>query len=221
MKHKELVIVLIFAVGIIALNLSDVGASIPPTRAFSKIVIGNQTFVAESYNAELDLTSFFDLGGPVVQLPYAQLSSSQTQPVAAAGAASNITLNTNNGIYGISHSTTIRNHEIVIQEDGIYFIMAGAQIGRSASIPAGVHNLWLAKNNVNIDGTNIKTAIPAITPNTLVGITNWVGHLEQGDIITIMQSSPDTTDIQLEATPAAIPPDTPAIIVTIFKRVGV
>jgi hypothetical protein len=151
------------------------------------------------------------------RLPFAQISDSTDQSVAASGAISDITLNQNDLLVGILHSTTVNNHQITIVEPGIYQISAIAQIGRSSAITAGTHNIWILKNGVNIENSNIKTYMPATLAATNIGVINNILSLDAGDIISFQQSCSDTTNIKLKFTSSGSSPSTPSIKVTIAK----
>lgn len=57
------------------------------------------------------------------RLPFAQISDTTNQGVAASSAAVNISMNTNDSIFGIQHSTSLAsNHQITIIEPGMYFV---------------------------------------------------------------------------------------------------
>jgi len=188
--------------------LTPIESAIPPTRAFSSVKTDSGIIQAGSYNAQLIAP----------KPPYAQISDSTTQATAAAGAASNITLNTNDEIYGITHSVSAKTHEIIIQESGIYQIIAVPQIGEVTVQADGVYNIWLVKNGVKIPNTNVKThvIVTASGDETSTETLNWIGRLNQNDVIYFQQSSTDP-DIGTIFTAAAIPPATPSIIVSIFK----
>lgn len=154
----------------------------------------------------------------VIRKPYAQISDQTTQPCLANGAASNVTLSTNDEIFRMTHSTTTRTNEIIIQEKGIYQIIAAPQVGQAAGQANGIENLWLVKNNVDVPNTNIKTTVmlQAGAAETMTGVINWIGFLNKDDIVSFKQSC-DDQDIGLIFTPAAIPPNTPSIIITVVK----
>lgn len=181
---------------------------IPPTRAYSSVQTDAGIMQAGSYNARLI--------API--MPYAQISDLTTQACAAAGAASNVTLNTNDSIHKITHSTTTRTQEIRIQQTGTYQIVAAPQVGEVTSQADGLHNFWMTKNGAQVANTNIKSHIVVQVggDETVMETFNWVGRLQANDVVYFQQSCTDA-DIGIIFTDAAVPPNTPSVIVSIAK----
>lgn len=131
---RHLFVLSLFGLSVLALAyfLTPVMAgremSIPPTNAFSRVATDNGTLTALTWDDTLYAP----------HPPYAQISDLTNQACAAAGAASNVTMNTNDSIYGITHSTTTRTHEIVIQETGTYVITAAAVPPNTPSIMVSI-----------------------------------------------------------------------------------
>ena len=174
--------------------------------------IQHETVVLQSNGANWEILAKYE------KMPFAQISDSTNQAVAASGAASNILLNQNNVLEGIIHSTSSNTHQITIVEPGTYQITGGAQVGRTTSLITGTHNLWLQKNGANVPDSNIKTYMPATIADTSVGAFNYVQRLNAGDIISFQQSCPETTNIVLHATAeTGSVPATPSIVVTVLK----
>ena len=73
---------------------------------------------------------------------YAQLSDSTDQTFGATGTAQSITLNTNDEIAGITHSTTVNPENVTIETNGTYVIIAQPQVNAGAGA-AGYFHLWL------------------------------------------------------------------------------
>lgn len=217
-------------IGIISViaALNGQANSVPPTPAFSKIITPDGQIEATAFNSELTINNGTDtytgINGNTLTIghnlvPYAQLSDLTTQSCPApANTASNVTLNTNDEIYKITHSTTANTHEIKIQEKGIYQVIAGAQVGEAIVQASGVHNIWLAKNGQKIANSNIKTTVmlQVAGSETMVGVINWVGNLNKNDIIYFQQACSDP-NIGIIFTGIGTPPATPSIIVSIAK----
>ena len=208
-KYMILLIVFGIAVFSIAYVLAPATAgremNIPPTNAFSTIITNGMNQTATEYNSVLYLN-----------YPYAQISDSTTQacPVIAA----NVTLNTNDSIYKITHSTTTDTNEITMQENGVYQIIAVPQVGEAIAQGVGIHNFWMMKNNVPVPNSNIKTTIflQVGGTETFTASLNWIGRLSSGDVISFQQSCTDA-DIGIIATPAGTPPATPSVIISIAR----
>lgn len=182
--------------------------SIPPTNAFNTILTDWGTYRADRHDSQLIAP----------KPPYAQISDLTTQACADLGVASNVTLSSNDGIYHISHSISSDTHEIVIQENGTYQIIAAPQVGEATSQADGLHNFWMMKNGAQVPNTNIKSHITVQIggDETVMETFNWVGRLYQNDIVYFQQSCTDP-DIGIIFTSAAVPPNTPSVIVSIAK----
>lgn len=202
-------------------------STIPPTRAFSKIKYENFTYYSPSYDGSIILnhTSGFlvDRVSSGVQItvggiPYMQISDLTTQNCPLLPTVGNITINTNDEIRGFIHSTTTRTNEIIIPEDGVYMIMAVPQIGEATTQADGVHNFWMTINNTQVPNTNIRTTILLQVGQTETFTTtlNWVGFLQEHDIISFQQSCTDS-DIGIIFTNGSTRPNTPSIIISAYK----
>lgn len=148
--------------------------------------------------------------------PYAQISDSTNQ-TCSFQVIKNVTLNTNDSVFGITHSTSSLTNEIKIDSPGLYQFIAGGQVGRTSATGVDTHNLWMTKNNVKLADTNVRTYMAAVLNQTSAVFINWAGVLEQNDIISYQQNCYQTAVTGLRANSAAIPPATPSIIVTVVK----
>lgn len=148
--------------------------------------------------------------------PYAQISD-QTNQTCSYQVIKNVTLNTNDFLWGVTHSTSSLTNEIVIQTAGLYQFIAGGQVGRTSATGVDTHNLWMTKNNVKLANTNVRTYSAAVLNDTSVVFVNWAGELAAGDIISYQQMCYQTQVLGLRANLAGIPPATPSIIVTVVK----
>ena len=148
--------------------------------------------------------------------PYAQISDTTNQ-TCAFQVIKNVTLNTNNDVFGITHSTSSNQQDIVIDSPGLYHFLAGAQVGRTSATGVDTHNLWMIKNNVKIANTNERTYMTAVLNDTSVVFMNWSGVLAQNDVIGYQQNCYQTAVVGLRANAIGIPPATPSISVTVVK----
>lgn len=211
----------------LSIILMPADSAIPPTRAFSKVKYDNYTYYSPSYDGIITLnhTSGFNvntaLGGvemAVGGLPYAQISDLTTQSCPQLPSVANVTLNRNDGLRSFIHSTTTRSNEIVIPEDGVYLFIAVPQVGEATTQADGVHNLWMMKNNTKIPNSNIKTTImlQVGVTETMTGTLNWVGALQEHDIISFQQGCTDP-DIGIIFSNSTTIPATPSIIISAYK----
>lgn len=211
----------------LSIILMPADSAIPPTRAFSKIKYDNYTYYSPSYDGIITLnhTSGFNvntaLGGvemAVGGFPYAQISDLTTQSCPELPTVANVTLNTNDELRDFMHSTTTRSNEIIIPEDGIYLFIAVPQVGEATTQASGTHNFWMTKNNTKLPNTNIKTTVMLQVggTETMTGVLNWIGSLQEHDIISFQQSCTDP-DIGIIFTASGTPPATPSIIISAYK----
>ncbi len=148
--------------------------------------------------------------------PFAQISDSTNQTCTYQN-IKNVTLNTNDSLLGITHSTSSLTNQIVIDSPGLYQFIAGGQVGRTSATGVDTHNLWMTKNNVKLVDTNVRTYMAAVLNDTSVVFINWAGELAQNDIISYQQNCYQTQVVGLRANNAGIPPATPSIIITAVK----
>lgn len=150
------------------------------------------------------------------RFPYAQLSDSTNQiPLNTSGVQ--VTMNTNDGINGLTHSISSNTGNVTIIESGVYFIMVVGQGGRTGVNGRLNHHIWLRKNTTDIPNTNAS----AVTNNTIdtTRITsNCSIRLISGDIIKVYQSVDDSTKSAglIKIAPAG-EPIIPSIIFTMYK----
>ena len=191
----------------LAIVFSPAESYIPPTPAFSTIRTDAGIISAGTFNARLDAP----------QPPFAQLSDSTTQSC-ISGSAKNVTLNTNDKIFHMTHSTTSRTNEIRVDEPGTYLVLAVPQVGEATVQADGTHDFWMMKNNAKVANSNIKTTVmlQASGTETMTGTINWVGSLNANDIISFQQGCTDS-DIGIIATAAGVAPATPSVIVSVVK----
>ena len=112
--------------------------TIPPTPAYSRITNNGAIFDAENYDSQISLgANHFNTtrmaNGVYLDLarnPYAQISDSSTQSC-VSGSAKNVTLNTNDEIYRMTHSVSSNTNEIRIDEAGTYLVIAVPQVGEA------------------------------------------------------------------------------------------
>lgn len=148
---------------------------------------------------------------------YAQFSDSTDQTFGATGTAQSITLNTNNEIAGITHSTTVNPENVTIETNGIYVIIAQPQV--TAGVGAsGYFHMWLQVDTgggfADITNSNIELILASNDEDVIPLIA--VISLDKDDIVRLRSSVGDT-GIKLDAQTPAGEPAIPAIIYSIYK----
>jgi hypothetical protein len=151
---------------------------------------------------------------------YAQLSDSTNQQPATTDGVP-VTFNTNDFISGISHDTEKNSQDIVIEEDGVYFIVAAGQIGGEPPVDfLRFIDLWLNLNGKNVENTNVRASIPAslVAGNTYVLVCQSVMPLKKGDVLRVMLSvSVLDNGLGLIMTQPMGEPVVPSIIFSMYK----
>ncbi len=185
-------------------------------KADAKFEVINGQFVITGLTAEqLAALERYGILPPHKRIwPALQLSDTTNQWPTTTG-PTKITFNTietNND----NRFSLINNSDIIVPENGVYAILAGAQIDEDQG--GAVHiDIWLRKNNVDIPRTGCRTAV--FNPNNdAVLILNWLGPLNSGDIVQIYQSVSDTTkNAGLHVETPSGEPVIPSILLTLYK----
>jgi len=135
-----------------------------------------------------------------------------------------ITYNVEDGIQGLTHSTTVNPGEITIDTAGVYFINAQPQVGKDSGGAAQTFSLFLQVDRgsgfVNEANSNIKLTIRDNTDTDVIA-SGFVIPLAVGDKIRMMQTVTSTAVglgikfTAAEVGPPAIP-ETPSIIFAMF-----
>lgn len=151
-----------------------------------------------------------------INLPYAQLSSSENQIIANTTLAYPITFNSNDQLKEIAHSETVDNSQITVEHAGMYLITFSA-IAKS-SLPNKSLDIWLAVDGVNIDNTNTLSRFVGSANERVITIT-FLHRFTVGQYFQLIMHS-DDTGTSLIATAAGtdpVRPASPSIILTINK----
>ena len=152
----------------------------------------------------------------VNSLPHAQLSSSLTQqPIVTTPIA--VTMNQNDELSGITHSTTVNTDRIIIKKKSRYFIMVAGQAGKTSGVTNANVDLWLRKNGVDIANSNTRTGL-LINTDTSVLVANTIVAMNRDDYFQIMMSiSALGQGAGLIASTPSGEPVIPSIIVSIYE----
>ncbi|CAF0856985.1 unnamed protein product [Adineta steineri] len=155
------------------------------------------------------LFSTFQLLNEEKPIPYAQLSSSETQWGCIT--PKTVKLDNNDG------SERIKNHNGILEfeESGIYFVMAAAQCGSDKEDGIGDVHLWMKLNGKDIANSN---TIQTVNKDTSVLVSQTAIEIKAGDKIE-MAFSTDITEgtAGLVASKPHRESAVPSIIVSVFK----
>ncbi len=159
---------------------------------------------------------------------FAQLSDSTNQEPSVTTPVA-VTLNTNDSIQGISHSTTVNPDEVTVNKAGSYLVAAQAQVGRTGAGTAETLDIFLQVNRagggfVDEPNSNIKYTIKDQDLTDVI-VSMFTLDLASGDKFRFMQRVSDETEgLGLKATAAEVGPPTipatPSIIMAIQRVPG-
>ena len=145
--------------------------------------------------------------------PYIQLSDSTNQ---APGTTSPVlvTFNTLDEQETFSFSPT--SGTVTVPTSGVYFIMAGGQVGETSNANVNV-DMWFRKNSVDIANSNVRNFLTE-TLDTKVVVSQAAIRLAAGDTIKVYISvSLTTAGAGLRVTNPSGEPRIPSIIFTMYK----
>jgi hypothetical protein len=146
--------------------------------------------------------------------PYAIISDTTSQFVAATSTEKAITFNTNDMINFITHSTSINPSRIIIQFAGIYSLKYTIQIGGGT----GSLDFWLRKNGLDLPRTNFRTNLQSASDFQTINMS-FILSLNAGDYLEVFQASSSLTAGIIAVTGLTFPtrPDIASIVLTISK----
>lgn len=152
----------------------------------------------------------------VNELPHAQLSSTVTQqPIVTTPVL--ITMNQNDDLSGITHSTTINSDRIIIRKKTTYFILAAAQVGKTSGTTNVNIDIWLRKNGVDVPNSNTRAGI-VLSTDTQVLVSQTIVDMNKDDYFQIMLSvSSLSQGAGIIASSPSGEPAIPSIIVSIYE----
>ena len=146
---------------------------------------------------------------------YAQLSDFTEQTFAATGTAQSILLASNDGISGITHSTSSNTENITIETAGVYSFGADSQIIAGAGA-SGYFHLWLQKDaGAGFTDLTNSTADETLSSNQEDVLSlSYSTRCNEGDVIRVRASVGDI-GIELEPQTPAVGPAIPSIMLEI------
>lgn len=150
------------------------------------------------------------------KVPFANLSSSQSQTIASTTAEYAITFNTNDLISGITHSTTVNPSRIQIDQAGSYLITFSA-IGKSAVANKSL-DIWLKVDGVNVANSNTVSRFVGSANERIITVT-YIYTFTASQYFELYMASNDTGTHLLATGTQTNPtrPACPSIIITVNK----
>ena len=150
---------------------------------------------------------------------YIQLSDSSDQQPEDTNPAY-VRFDTQDFVNGITHSETKDNHNITVEEDGVYFICAAGQAGRSSGKRMRFIDMWMRVNDKDVPNSNVRYGAPSslFDGDTLVLVTQSAIPMKKGDVLNIMFSvNSADSDLGLIASKPKNEPVIPSVIFTMYK----
>ncbi len=121
----------------------------------------------------------------LMPVDYAQISSTEDQRPTVTTPVQ-ITLNQNDSISGIEHSTS-NPGSIRIKESGVYVVIAAPQVGRTSGNEDRFVDFWLRKNDTDIPNSNVRVVIGEKGDKDVI-VNQTMMPFNAGDLINIMMS---------------------------------
>jgi hypothetical protein len=157
-----------------------------------------------------------------VPIDFAQISSTEDQRPAGTSPVA-ITMNQNDEIQGIEHSTKynstehIYNSDIRISDSGIYVIIAAPQVGRTSGTEGRYIDFWLRKNGADVKNSAVRCVLENHKEKDVL-INQSMMRLSSGDILNIMMCVEAAGEgLGIEAISVPGRPAIPSIIVSMLK----
>lgn len=149
---------------------------------------------------------------------YAQISSNEAQTPNTTEPTL-VTFNSRDFINGIRHGDD-KPSDIIVPEDGVYFMMAAGQMGRKSGALLRLCDLWLSVNGQDVPNTGVRSSAPAslFVGDTIVLVTQVVLPLKKDDVINVLLSvSAINEGLGLIYTEPKGQAAIPSIIITMYK----
>lgn len=122
-------------------------------------------------------------GGPA----YAQLSSSVSQMAGEKGML--VTMDSNDAIGGIEHDDKAKSPDVVIKEEGVYFMVAAIQVGKEKGDGADDYiDVWMKQNGKDVDNSGCRQSLKD-SKFTTVLVCQGIAECKAGDKFNVVISS--------------------------------
>jgi hypothetical protein len=152
-----------------------------------------------------------------VEIPYGMFASTANQLIANTTLAQAITFNTDIYKYRITHSTTVNNSRVTVDDAGAYLIVVSAICDETAADLKHLE-IWLAVNGSNIANSNTIVQLPTKDIEMVLAVS-FIQTFTAGQYFELYMRG-DSTTLRLKTTAAGTTPTRPAspsIIITVNK----
>ncbi len=147
---------------------------------------------------------------------FGQFSSSKTQRPDSTDPIE-MELTDQEDMFGGEHTIDFVQGDIEIKTSGMYFIVAGPQIGKTSGDQARWIDFWLRVNNVDVPNSNVRAVIKDQDQKDVI-ILQVLTRLNEGDTLNIMMSvEKEGEGIGIEAIQPPGEPLVPSIILTMMQ----
>ena len=147
---------------------------------------------------------------------FGQFSSSKTQRPDSTDPVE-IELTDQEDMFGGEHTIDFVQGDIEIKKSGMYFIIAGPQIGKTGGDQARWIDFWLRVNNVDVPNSNVRAVLIDQCQKDVI-VLQVLTRLNKGDTLNIMMSVETSGEgIGIEAIQQPGEPLVPSIILTILQ----
>ena len=145
---------------------------------------------------------------------YGSFYDTSSQTNASGTAVNHMGLNTTAEAVGVS---VVSGYMVQVANSGVYNVQFSAQIEKTNASSQDIQ-IWLAKNNVNVDNSNTSLTIQG-SNQRIVGAWNWVLTLDRNEHVDLRWHSTDTTMRLLASGAAGLPtrPAIPSVILTVNR----
>ncbi len=127
-----------------------------------------------------------------------------------------ISMNQNEEIYGIEHSTE-HPADITIIEPGVYVVIAAPQVGRTSGNGSSYVDFWLRKNDQDIANSNVRCTITDDGHKDVI-VNQTMTAFKTGDVVNVMMAIDKTGEgLGIEAIKSTDRPLIPSIIFSMHK----
>ncbi len=127
-----------------------------------------------------------------------------------------VTMNQNDAISGIEHSTE-QPADIRIAESGTYVVISAPQAGRLSGDSPGFIDFWLRKNNKDIPNSNVRATIKTNEDKDVI-VNQTMMSFNAGDVLNVMMAVSKAGDgLGVEAIKTEGRPLIPSIIFSMHK----
>ena len=130
------------------------------------------------------------IASPKLKAIYGQFSSTASQQPSTTSPTL-VTLNQNDDVSGITHSTSVNSDRVYVNKTGRYLIILNGQAGKTSGTTAINVRLWLRKNGVDVAHSNSVFNVLATTDTSTL-ICSVVLSLTDGDYVSGVMSVSST-----------------------------